>query len=751
MRWVRRMAALALLAMVAWWGAVLSGDFDESLLEKSAATALVIRDGEGAILRQEATSAGLRENWIGLEEISPHLIHATLASEDNDFRDHGGVDWTALTRATWLNIRGGEVAYGGSTITMQLVRLSAGTRRNLWGKLKQTVLAARLERQLSKDEILEQYLNRVYYGNGAWGAQQAAQLYFDKNASELSVGEASLLAVFPRGPSFYNPFRHWKRAIQRRKHILGLMQSHGYLDAEDRGLAERTPISVLKKRPNFRAPHFSEFVKTRLPKDFAAGSEVKTTLDYALQRHVEVAVSSHVDTLAGRNLTQAAVVVLRNSDGAILSMVGSRDYYDADHQGAYNGTTARLRPGSTLKPFVYAAAMEKGDTPATMAYDLALPKDAHQFYTKDVKSHGFARYRESLAGSYNLSAVHTLQRVGIPATLDKLRKAGLWTLDKPDEEYDWGLAIGHAEVRLLDLTAAFSTFGRGGVPLKVRAIEEARHIDGESYREPAEEGERVFSEEVAYQIFDILSDPDARKPMFGDRVPMNLPFPVALKTGTTKAYTDLWAVGTTAEYTVGVWGGNFDGSPTHQVMSLQGATPLMRAVYTAIAARYGDPTAPSRPETIVTAEVCPLSGKLPGPHCDHHKTELFVSGRLPQESCDWHQVVCDEKTIVYPKVLWGWVDFYGLRKEPVCGETEEPGTVADGVRIVAPVSGAHFLLEEHRPAIYQKPPLAAVPARSDLEWFIDDQPASEWVPSRGEHRVRVARGDSVDEITIVYE
>lgn len=751
MRWPRRLVALVGLAIVAFWVAVLSGDFDERLLEKSAATALVIRDSEGAVLRQEATSAGLRENWVALDQISPHLIHATLASEDNDFREHAGVDWTALARASWLNLRGGEVAYGGSTITMQLVRLAAGTRRNLRGKLKQSVLAARLERQLSKDEILEQYLNRVYYGNGAWGAEQASQLYFEKRASELSVGEASLLAVFPRGPSYYNPFRHWKRALERREHILGLMHNHGYLNAEERSLAERTPISVSKKRPNFRAPHFAEYVKTQLPAEFSVGSEVKTTLDYDLQRHVEVAVATHVDKLAGRNLTQAAVVVLRNSDGAILSMVGSRNYYDEHRQGAYNGTTARLRPGSTLKPFVYAAAMEKGDTPATMAFDLALPEDAHQFYTKDVKSHGFARYRESLAGSYNLSAVHTLQRVGIPATLDKLRRAGLWTLDKPDEEYDWGLAIGHAEVRLLDLTAAFSTFGRGGVPVRPRAIEEARLVDGQSYREPAASGERVYNEEVAYQIFDILSDSDARKPMFGDRVPMNLPFPVALKTGTTKAYTDLWAVGTTAEYTVGVWGGNFDGSPTHQVMSLAGATPLMRAVYTAIAARYGDPTAPLRPETIVNADVCPLSGKLPGPHCDHHKTEIFVSGQLPQETCDWHQVVCGEETIVYPKVLWGWVDFYGLRKQPACGAGEDSSTLAEGVRIVAPVEGARFLLEAHRPAQYQRPPLAALPARGDLEWTIDDQPATEWVPSPGEHRVRVARGDSVDEITIVYE
>ena len=263
-RWPRR-ASFTLLAIVAaWWCAVFAGDFPDELLEKSEATALVIRDSNGAILRQEATSAGLRENWVPLAQISPHLVNATLASEDNDFRDHGGVDWLAMARASWLNIRGRKIAYGGSTLTMQLVRLTARTKRSPWGKLKQTVLAARLERQLSKNEILEQYLNRVYYGNGAWGAEQASRLYFGKSASELSVGEASLLAVFPRGPSHYNPFKHWKRAMDRRGHILGLMQSHGYLGKDARDLALRTPIAVTKKRPNFRAPHFSEFVKDRL-------------------------------------------------------------------------------------------------------------------------------------------------------------------------------------------------------------------------------------------------------------------------------------------------------------------------------------------------------------------------------------------------------------------------------------------------------------------------------------------------------
>jgi len=747
LRWPRRVVVALLggwlAGACAWWIAVRATGFPRALLDRSQATSLSVVDANGVTLRQEATSAGLRERWVALDQISPYLVHATLASEDNDFYDHAGVDWTAMARASWLDLRGGGAEFGGSTITMQLVRLTASTRRSLGGKLAQMVLAGRLERLLSKREILEEYLNRVYYGNGAWGAEQAARTYFDKHAADLSIGEAAMLAVIPRGPTFYDPFRERQRVLARRGHILGLMEDHGYLSADDRALAERIPIDLTRTQPRFRAPHFVEMVKERLPPAFQRGAMVRTTLDGDLQQHLEVALTNHVQHLAGRNVDQAAIVVLRNADGAILALVGSKNY--ADH--AWNGATARLRPGSTLKPFVYGAAFEAGDTPATVAEDVVLAEDAHQAYTKDVRSHGFARYRESLAGSYNLSAVHTLQRVGVGTVLRKLRAAGLTTLDRPDAAYDWGLAIGNAETRLIDLTAAFTTFGRGGRPIAPRAIDLAQRPDGATWTEPTIVRERVFSEEISYLLFDILNDPDARKPMFGDRVPLNLPFPVALKTGTTKAYTDLWAIGTTREYTVGVWAGNFDGSPTHRVMSVEGATPLVRAAYTAIAARYGDPTAPPRPEAIVSAEICPVSGKRPGPYCEHRKRELFIVGHVPEDTCDWHQLVCGVPTVVYPDALRAWTRFYGRPASPVCGVAEAAGPIT----ITSPVAGAHFVLEPYRPPQAQRPPLTALPAVPDLRWTIDGAPAETWIPAPGTHRVVVARGQATDAIDIVYE
>ncbi len=769
-QWLRRLArrlalaflVVAMASVVGWWLLVWLGDVPSHILERlrgrNAASSLIVYDAGGDELRHEATGASGRENWQPLGAISPHLIHATLASEDHGFYRHSGVDWTAMARALWLNVGRGEMAFGGSTITMQLVRLVGDIPRTLMGKIRQTITAARLEYhvgdELSKDDILEQYLNRVYYGNGAWGAEQAAAFYFGKRAAELSVGEAAMLAVIPRGPTRYNPLRHRSRAMARRSHILSLMEAHGYLTADKRRLAERVPLRLVGERPDFRAPHFVEVVKERLPAEMRQSARVTTTLDPSLQRMVAVAHAEHLAEVGWRQITQAAVVVMRNDDGAILAMVGSRDYHDADHNGAFNYATARLRPGSTLKPFVYATAMEHGDTPATIAFDVALPEDAHQFYTKDVRSHGFARYREALAGSYNLSAVHALQRVGIERVLGKLRAAGLSTLDRPDADYDWGLAIGHAEVTLLELTAAFSIFGRGGRPMMPRTIERAVAADGHTWREPVREGPQVFSREIAYLLFDILSDPDARKPMFGDRVPMNLPFAVALKTGTTKAYTDNWAIGTTREYSVGVWAGNFDGSPTERVMSIQGATPLLRAVYAAIAARYGDPQAPERPDAITEAAVCPVSGQHPGPHCPHHKRELFIAGHTPangpEDTCDWHQLVCGEVVVVHPQVVRPWVRFYQRDyRPPNC----EPAADAagDGVRIVAPAAGATFVLEPHRPARYQRPPLAAIPDGGDVVWTINGEPADSWIPTPGTHTIVAQRGAARDRVDVVYE
>jgi penicillin-binding protein 1C len=752
-----RRAAIALAALVvclpvAWWVAVHGKSFPREKLEPSRAASTTVLDAQGNVLRQDATSAGGRESWVALDAISAHLRNATIASEDRRFWKHAGVDPVGVLRAGWLDLVRGRAAFGGSTLTMQLARLLDPHPRTLRGKMYEAVIAGRIERVLSKREIFEQYLNRVYYGNGAWGAEAAARFYFGKPAAALSLGEAAFLVVLPRGPEAYDPFRHFDAAIARRRHILGLMQEAGLVTAAARDVAEKTPLVFRREHPELRAPHFVEHVLAHLRPEERSGATVETTLDGPLQQRLEIAVRDHLESVGGRGVSQAGVVVIRNRDGAVLAMVGSRDYFDARHAGAVNVTTIRRRPGSTLKPFVYGLALEAGDSPATLAYDVVLPGETRETYTAEVKQHGVARYRESLAGSYNLAAVHTLARVGAPSLVERLRLAGLTTLGEPAESYPVSLAIGEAEFRVIEYAGAFAAFGTGGHAVSPRAIARVT-MPGRPAREaPLAERTRVFSPETAYLIFDILSDPDARRPMFGSSAPMILDFPVALKTGTTRAYTDDLAFGTTAEYTVGAWGGNFDGSPTAGVMAMQGAAPLIRAAFVSLAARFGPPTAPERPASLERGEVCALSGLLPGPDCPH-KHELFAAGTRPHQACTWHRRACGRREVKYPPELEGWARVHGLiHVRPFdCPDDSAPGGAGTTLAITYPADGARFQLDPERPSAQQRPPLRAIPARAPVRWTVDGITADRFVPSPGSHLVRASLNGLEREIRISFE
>jgi penicillin-binding protein 1C len=752
-----RRAAIALgVAIVVppfgWWVAVHAGSFPRERLEPRQAASLTVLDADGNVLRQDATVAGGRESWVPLELIATHLRDATIASEDRRFWKHAGVDPVGVLRAGWLDLLRGRAAFGGSTLTMQLARLLDPHPRTLPGKIREAVIAGRIERVLSKREIFEQYLNRVYYGNGAWGAEAASRFYFGKPAAALSLGEGAFLAVLPRGPQAYDPFRHFEAAIARRRHILGLMQDAGLITHAARDVAERTPLVFRRQHPELRAPHFVEHVLAQLTPGERAGATIETTLDSPLQQRLEIAVRDHLEAVGGRGISQAGLVVIRNRDGAVLAMVGSRDYFDARHAGAVNVTTIRRRPGSTLKPFVYALALEAGDSAATLAYDVVLPGETRETYTAEVKQHGVARYRESLAGSYNLAAVHTLARVGTPALVERLRLAGLTTLDEPDEKYPLSLAIGDAEFRIIEYAGAFAAFGNGGWAVAPRAITRVR-VPGSTPHEPAiADATTVFRPEVAYLIFDILSDPDARRPMFGSSAPMILDFPVALKTGTTRAYTDDLAFGTTREYTVGAWGGNFDGSPTAGVMAMQGAAPLVRAAFVALDARFGPPTAPPRPPALERGEVCALSGLLPGPDCPH-KHETFAPGTRPRQLCTWHRRACGRREVKYPPELEGWARAHGLIHPRAfdCPAGSAEGGAGTTLAITYPADGARFLLDPDRALAQQRPPLRAIPARAPVRWTVDGVAADRFVPSPGAHVVKASLGGLERAITISFE
>jgi membrane carboxypeptidase/penicillin-binding protein PbpC len=363
------------------------------------------------------------------------------------------------------------------------------------------------------------------------------------------------------------------------RHILGQLRGLGWLSPEVYQLALDAPLTLRHERSTARARHFIDHLLLSVPEELRRGARVEATLDLALQEQLEVATRRHLANVGSRGVTQAGVVVIDNRSGEILAMVGSSNYADTASHGAVNVTTLPRRAGSTLKPFVYALALERGDSPATLAHDVVLPGEAGETYTADVRQHGFARYREALAGSYNLAAVHTLEKVGVQSLVDRLRLAGVSTLREPSGSYGLDLAIGDAEIRLIEYAGAFAAFGNEGRAVRPRSARRIVSAEGDPVaRREAEAAVRVFSPAIAHQIFDILADPDARRPMFGRTAPLELGFPVALKTGTTRGYTDNLAFGTTREFTVGAWAGNFDGTPMEGVMAMQGAAPRARGV-----------------------------------------------------------------------------------------------------------------------------------------------------------------------------
>lgn len=598
---------------------------------------------------------------LPLDQIPVHLRQATIATEDANFYTNPGVDLRAILRALIINLRGGEVISGGSTITQQLARnllLAPEERvqRTLTRKLRESILAWRLARTYSKDDVLALYLNESYYGNLAYGVEAAAQAYFGKSASELDLAECALLAGLPQYPAGYNPLENPQAARERQAVVLELMVKNGYISEEEARLAKEEPLHFAAVPFPIRAPHFVMYVwglleKRLKPEElYRAGLEVYTTLDVDMQEATQSIARRRLAVLADRprrdlpdpNVHNAAVVALDPSTGEILAMLGSPDYFDPEIDGAVNCALAPRQPGSSVKPITYAAAFAQGYTPATMILDVRtafLTKEGEPYVplNYDLTFHGPVLAREALASSYNLPAVKVLDYVGLDKMTALARSMGITTFDD-SERFGLALTLGGGEVRLLELTAAYAAFANGGYkvePVAILRIEDSQgHI---LYERKPGQGERVIDERIAYLITDILSDDLARMPAFGEGSGLKLSRPAAVKTGTTTDWRDNWTVGYTPELVVGVWAGNADNSPMRDVSGVAGAAPIwhdfMEEVLEARPVKDF-----VEPEGLTRVEVCTLSGQLPNPYCPHRRTELFIAGTEPKETCEMHQL-----------------------------------------------------------------------------------------------------------------
>jgi len=593
-----------------------------------------ILDRSGKLLYESRNENFGSQEYLPLKDIPEDAVKIAVAVEDGTFYSHIGISLKGITRAAWQNFIAGDIVSGGSTITQQLVRNRLQPEhRNYLYKVKEILLALKLETRMSKDEILESYLNDVYFGHQAYGLQAAAKTYFNKNAAELSPAESSFLIGLIQSPDSYDPFKNFDLAQKRHETVIGILRRAKTFNEEELSEMENEPINLSSGKIQILAPHFVMWVLDKLKNDTNEANEaneasIKTTLDLDLQSEAERIIENHLKDLADKNVTSAAAVVLDAVTGEVLTMVGSGDYFDYEHDGAVNVALSSRQPGSALKPFTYALALKNGATAATTISDIET-----QFFTQegnpyiprnyDYGYHGLVRYREALANSYNICAVKVLEKVGVQNLMDFLKSAGITTLDKSPEFYGLALTLGDAEVKLLELTKAYAMFARGGKTLNIKTF-----LD-----ENVPDGKRVLDEKIAWLITDILDDDSARLPEFGEGGPLEFGFPVAAKTGTTRNSRDNWTIGYTPDRVVGVWVGNADNTPMRETSGVTGAGPIFHEIM--VAATKNRPVlAFKKPEGIYEKDICALSGKLPTDYCPYRMKEWFIAGTEPKETDD---------------------------------------------------------------------------------------------------------------------
>ena len=581
--WRRRLllggAVVALLGIIVVVGVVawVSQDLPDpnKINTRVVAQSTKIYARDGATLLYEI-HGDQRRTLVDLNQVGKYTKNAVLSIEDKDFYKHQGVSLRAIARAIFVDLTRGSKSQGGSTITQQLVKNAILTNEKSYiRKVKEIILSYQIERRFTKDQILKLYFNEIPWGANAYGAEAAAQTYFGKSAKDLDLAESALLAAMVQRPSYYSPRgSHTEELVSRQRFVFDRMVAGGDITTAQADEAKK--VDILKRisptRDRVVAPHFVFYVRDQLVQKYGeltverGGLKVITTLDPKLQTIAEEEVKRGVESNETKyHATNAALVATDPKTGQVLAMVGSRDYFDTEHDGNYNVATAVLNPGSSFKPVVYLTAFTKGYTPDTIVFDLKTnfgPDGSGKNFSPnnyDLKVHGPLKMRQTLAGSLNIPAVKTLYLTGLPATLDTADKLGYTTIDRG--KVGLALAIGGGGVRLLEHVAAFSVFANDGVRNPTATILRIEDKNGKVLEQYKQDEKRVVDQEPVRNLVSILSDNNARAFVFGSRSPLVIGNrPIAAKTGTTNDFRDAWTVGFTPSLAAGVWRGNNDNS-----------------------------------------------------------------------------------------------------------------------------------------------------------------------------------------------
>lgn len=562
------------------WASTLKMPTIEIIEQQRMGQSTRIYDKTGDVLLYDMHQ-DIRRTVVPFEDISNHVKNATIAIEDSGFYNHFGIEPLAILRAVIINLRDGDLlgGQGGSTITQQVVKNTLLVKdKKLSRKLKEWVLAIKLERDLTKDEILGLYLNEVPYGGTKYGVEEASQGFFGKSAKELTLAESAYLAALPQAPTYFSPYGNNREALDERKNqVLKRMLEFNYITEEE---YQTTKEEKVEFRPfssgTIKAPHFVFYVIEQLTELYGeddvstANLTVITTLDWELQKEAErIVYERAMENSEKYNASNASLMAIDPKTGGVLVMVGSRDYFDDEIDGNYNIGLAKRQPGSSFKPFVYAAAIRKGYTTETVIYDVKTQfstacsktdfSEMNECYSPgnyDNKFRGPMTFREALAQSVNVPAVKVLYLVGMKEAMDLTRSLGITTLENW-QRYGLTLVLGGGEVSLLEMTSAYGVFANEGVRHPYTSILEIQSQNNPNVYTHDDKGEQVLEPEVTRTISDILSDNIARTPAFGSDSYLYFPnHDVAVKTGTTNDYRDAWIIGYTPEIAVGAWAGN---------------------------------------------------------------------------------------------------------------------------------------------------------------------------------------------------
>ncbi|MEH2389641.1 MAG: penicillin-binding protein 1C [Nostoc sp.] len=646
---------------------------------------------------------------VPLNQVSPQFIHAILAAEDGSFYHHGALDMKAVIRASKEAIHAKRIISGASTITMQLARMLDPVLRNFSGKLSEIWLSWRLAAGMNKDEILVAYINRLPMGGNIYGVEAAAQTYFSIPASELNLAQASLLAAIPNNPTYFNPYEHWERLKQRQKYVLNRMVQEKYISG---AIAARTHTEKVvfqsRQRGIIAAPHFLFWLANQLSQtQTEENSPIRTTINRPLQQFVEAQVQQVISSLAANNVHDAAALVIDNRTGEVLAYVGSPDYFNEVKLGRNDGVQALRQPGSTLKPFIYELALEKNlIRPNTILADIpahyAIP-GAKLYSPTDYTERflGPVRVRIALANSLNVPAVRVLEKVGVETFLERLHQLGFEHLNQTSEHYGLGLTLGSGEVSLWELAHAYLTIARQGDATPIVSTFSNFPLPSRDAINRVSAYSPLAKHTIWQLITNILSDRHARATAFGVDSVLNLPFPSAVKTGTSSNFRDTWTVGFTTNYTVATWVGNFSGEPMRQVSGVTGAAPLWNRIMLHLH-EHQEPAGFPPPEGLVQLPVCAISGLRPTPDCTSVVQEYFY----PEDKSNYE----GENQFNLPPEYDEWL-----------AKQQQSNFTSTNLRILSPHHGDLFLLYPAEEA-KQKLEFKLVGNKSALvEWWLNGE------------------------------